>query len=262
MNNLWTTSLTGEQFKTLLEQQWQTNPDGTVPSRAYQQLGLSKNVNYTYDAARAAGDRITSIRVNGALIDPAQSYRIGTFSFLATGGDNFRIFTSGANTKDSGLVDRDAWIKYLQANNPVSPDFARRSVAVVNTTAAEVKGGEAITLAVSKLDLTSLGSPVNTSLRAEFTDANGTVTALGTVPVSAGAATVNLTVPAGAAAGTGTLVLTAVESGTVVKTGVLVAASVPVPPQCTAPVKPRLADVVGQLSYGKEMAAYRKCLKG
>ncbi|WP_197515803.1 ExeM/NucH family extracellular endonuclease [Arthrobacter sp. U41] len=262
VNNLWTTSLTGEQFKTLLEQQWQTNPDGTVPSRAYQQLGLSKNVNYTYDAARAAGDRITSIRINGALIDPAMSYRIGTFSFLATGGDNFRIFTSGANTKDSGLVDRDAWIKYLQANNPVSPDFARRSVAVVNTTATEVKGGEAITLAVSKLDLTSLGSPVNTSLRAEFTDATGTVTALGTVPVSAGAATVNLTVPAGAAAGTGTLVLTAVESGTVVKTGVLVAASVPVPPQCTAPVKPRLADVVGQLSYGKEMAAYRKCLKG
>ena len=164
VNNLWTTSLTGEQFKTLLEQQWQTNPDGTVPSRAYQQLGLSKNVNYTYDAARAAGDRITSIRVNGALIDPAKSYRIGTFSFLATGGDNFRIFKSGTDTKDSGLVDRDAWIKYLQAHNPVSPDFARRSVAVVNTTAAEVKGGDAISLAVSKLDLTSLGSPVNTSL--------------------------------------------------------------------------------------------------
>ena len=198
VNNLWTTSLTGAQFKTLLEQQWQTNADGTVPSRPYLQLGLSKNVNYTYDAARAAGDRITSIRVNGTVIDPAKSYRIGTFSFLATGGDNFRIFKSGTNTKDSGLVDRDAWIKYLQAHNPVSPDFARRSVAVVNTTAAEVKAGDAITLAVSKLDLTSLGSPANTSLRAEFTDAAGTVTALGTVPVSAGAATVNVTVPAGA----------------------------------------------------------------
>ena len=263
VNNLWTTSLTGAQFKTLLEQQWQTNPDGTVPSRAYQQLGLSKNVNYTYDAARAAGDRITSIRVNGALIDPAKSYRIGTFNFLATGGDNFRIFKEGAGTKDSGLVDRDAWIKYLQAHNPVSPDFARRSVAVVNTTAAEVKGGESITLAVSKLDLTSLGSPVNASLRAEFTDAAGTVTALGTVPVSAGAATVDVKVPAGAAAGTGTLVLTAVESGTVVKTAVKVAASVPVPPKCTPPVKPtRPGDLVGQVNYGTAMAAYRKCLKG
>ncbi|WP_445155319.1 ExeM/NucH family extracellular endonuclease [Arthrobacter sp. Hor0625] len=263
VNNLWTTSLTGAQFKTLLEQQWQTNPDGTVPSRAYQQLGLSKNVNYTYDAARAAGDRVTSIRINGALIDPAKSYRIGTFSFLATGGDNFRVFTSGTGTKDSGLVDRDAWIKYLQAHNPVSPDFARRSVAVVNTTAAEVKGGEAITLAVSKLDLTSLGSPANTSLRAEFTDAAGTVTALGSVPVTAGAATVDVKVPAGAAAGTGTLVLTAVESGTRVATDVTVAASVPVPPKCTAPVKPkRPADLVGQMNYGQAMAAYRKCLKG
>ena len=263
VNNLWTTSLTGAQFKTLLEQQWQTNPDGTVPSRAYQQLGLSKNVNYTYDAARTAGDRITSIRVNGALIDPAKSYRIGTFNFLATGGDNFRIFKEGAGTKDSGLVDRDAWIKYLQAHNPVSPDFARRSVAVVNTTAAEVKVGESITLAVSKLDLTSLGSPVNASLRAEFTDAAGAVTPLGTVPVTAGAATVDVKVPAGAAAGTGTLVLTAVESGTVVKAVVLVAASVPVPPKCTAPVKPtRPSDIVGQVNYGTAMAAYRKCLKG
>ncbi len=263
VNNLWTTSLTGAQFKTLLEQQWQTNPDGTVPSRAYQQLGLSKNVNYTYDAARAAGDRITSIRVNGALVDPAKSYRIGTFNFLATGGDNFRIFKEGAGTKDSGLVDRDAWIKYLQSHNPVSPDFARRSVALVNTTAAEVKSGESITLAVSKLDLTSLGSPVNASLRAEFTDATGTVTALGTVPVTAGAATVDVKVPAGAAAGAGTLVLTAVESGTVVKAMVLVAASVPVPPKCTPPVKPtRPADVVGQVNYGTAMAAYRKCLKG
>jgi len=263
VNNLWTTTLTGAQFKTLLEQQWQTNPDGTVPSRAYQQLGLSKNVNYTYDGARAAGDRITAIRVNGALIDPAKSYRIGTFSFLATGGDNFRIFKEGTGTKDSGLVDRDAWIKYLQAHNPVSPDFARRSVAVVNTTAAEVKGGDTITLAVSKLDLTSLGSPANTSLRAEFIDAAGTATALGSVPVTAGAASVSVLVPTGAAAGTGTLVLTAVESGTVVKADVLVAASVPVPPQCTAPVKPkRPADLVGQANYGTAMAAYRKCLKG
>lgn len=262
VNNLWTTSLTGAQFKTLLEQQWQTNADGTVPSRAYQQLGLSKNVNYTYDAARAAGDRITSIRVDGALIDPAKSYRIGTFSFLATGGDNFRVFKDGTGTRDSGLVDRDAWIKYLQGHNPVSPDFARRTVAVTNTTAAEVKAGDAMTLTVSKLDLTSLGSPVNTSLTAAFTDSAGTTTDLGTVPVSAGRAEVELAVPAGAAAGAGTLVLTAAESGTVVKTAVQVGASGPVPPVCTAPVKPeRPGNIVGLENYGAAMAAYRQCLK-
>ncbi|MFC4398029.1 ExeM/NucH family extracellular endonuclease [Arthrobacter sedimenti] len=263
VNNLWTTSLTGAQFKTLLEQQWQTNPDGTVPSRAYLQLGLSKNVNYTYDAARAAGDRITSVRVNGELLDPAKSYRVGTFSFLATGGDNFRVFTEGTNTRDSGLVDRDAWIGYLQKSSPLSPDFARRSVAVTNTTAAGVKPGEPITLAVSKLDLTSLGSPVNTVLEASLTDAAGTVTPLGTVPVASGAASVNLAVPAGAAEGTATVVLTAVESGTVVKVAVLVGADTPAQPVCVPPVKPtRPADVRGQANYGQAMAEYRACLRG
>ena len=263
VNNLWTTSLTGAQFKTLLEQQWQTNPDGTVPSRAYQQLGLSQNVNYTYDAARPAGDRITSIRVNGSLIDPAKSYRIGTFSFLATGGDNFRVFKEGAGTEDSGLVDRDAWIKYLQGHNPVSPDFARRTVAVVNSTATEIKGGDAVSLAVSKLDLTSLGSPVNTSLTAAFTDAAGTATQLGTIPVSAGAATVNVKVPAGAAPGTGTLVLTAAESGTVVQVDVKVAASGPVTPACTAPVPPtKWYDVAGWITYAMAWLQYQRCLKG
>lgn len=263
VNNLWTTSLTGAQFKTLLEQQWQTNPDGTVPSRAYQQLGLSKNVNYTFDAARPAGDRITSIRVGGVPVDPTKAYRIGTFSFLATGGDNFRVFKEGANTKDSGLVDRDAWIKYLQEHNPVSPDFARRTVAVVNTTAAEVKAGEPISLAVSKLDLTSLGSPVNTSLKAVFVDAAGVSTELGSISVSGGAATVDVKVPAGAAVGTATLVLTAAESGTVIKTDVRVASGGPVPPVCTAPVPPaKWYDVGGWIRYAFALIEYRKCLKG
>lgn len=47
------------------------------------------------------------------------------------------------------------------------------------------------------------------------------------------------------------------------KTEVRVVTSVPVPPVCTAPVKPqRPADFVGQTNYGAAMAAYRKCLKG
>ncbi|MDQ0870453.1 5'-nucleotidase [Arthrobacter sp. V1I9] len=261
VNNLWTTSLTGAQFKTMLEQQWQTNPDGTVPSRAYIQLGLSKNVNYTYDAARPAGDRITSVRVNGAVLDPAKSYRIGTFSFLATGGDNFRIFTEGANTKDSGLVDRDAWIGYLQDSSPVSPDFARRSVAVTNTTPGEVKPGDPMTVAVSKLDLTSLGSPVNKTLSAVFTDSAGTATQLGSVPVQAGAANVSMAVPAGAAAGAGTLVLTAAESGTAVIVDVKVA-NVVVEPVCTAPAKPtKWYDVLGWIRYAAAWLQYQVCLR-
>jgi 5'-nucleotidase len=136
-------------------------------------------------------------------------------------------------------------------------------VAVLNSTAPEVKSGEPITLAVSKLDLTSLGSPANSSLRADFADAAGKVTPLGTIPVNAGAATVNLKVPAGAATGTGTLVLTAVESGTMVKAEVTVAASAPVPPTCTVPVPPKKwYDVFGWIKYSVAWLQYQKCLRG
>ena len=73
----------------------------------------------------------------------------------------------------------------------------------------------------------------------------------------------NLAVPEGATEGTGTLVLTAAESGTVVKVAVQVGASTPAPPVCTAPAKPvRPADVAGQANYGQAMAAYRACLRG
>ncbi|MET0480586.1 MAG: ExeM/NucH family extracellular endonuclease, partial [Mycetocola sp.] len=250
LNNLWTTSLTGAQFKIMLEQQWQTNADGTIPTRSYLQLGLSDNVTYTFDPARAQGDRITSITVNGAPIDPAASYRIGSFSFLLQGGDNFRIFTEGTDTRDSGLVDRDAWIAYITANSPVSPSFDRRSVQVTGIPTGPVTEGSTVTLNLSKLDLTSLGSPVNTLVTAAV---DGVVVA--TAPVSAGAATVSFTVPEGA--GTKTVTITAQESGTTVTVPLTVtAAEQPTPP---TPATDReikqatkdLIDVSGELIRGE-----------
>lgn len=220
VNNLWTTSLTGAQFKQALEQQWQTNADGSVPSRPFLNLGLSKNVSYTYDAARAAGDRITSILVNGAPIDPAKSYRIGSFSFLLQGGDNFRAFAQGASTKDSGLIDRDAWIAYITANSPLSPSFERRGVAVSGVPTGTLDRGQQVTFQVSKLNLTSLGSPANTSLDLTW---QGSAASVPSIPVDAdGAATVSFTVPADAA-GASVLVLRAPDSGTTVRVPLLVA---------------------------------------
>ncbi|MBW8871718.1 MAG: ExeM/NucH family extracellular endonuclease, partial [Leifsonia sp.] len=219
VNNLWTTSLTGAQFKQALEQQWQRNADGTVPSRPFLNLGLSKNVSYTYDATRPEGDRITSITVNGQPIDPAKSYRIGSFSFLLQGGDNFRAFAAGSNTKDSGLIDRDAWISYIQKNSPLSPSFEKRGVGVSGVPTGTLQRGQQVTLQVSKLNLTSLGSPANTTLTLSW---NGSAP-LGSVPVdAAGNATVAFTVPANAA-GASTLVLTAPDSGTTVRVPLTVA---------------------------------------
>jgi 5'-nucleotidase len=210
VNNLWTLSLTGAQFKTVLEQQWQLDAQGNVPSRPFLNLGLSSNVNYTFDATRAQGDRITGISVDGAPIDPAREYRIGSFNFLLQGGDNFREFANGTDVRDSGLVDRDAWISYITNNSPIAPTFDRRAVSVTGVPAQPLVHGATGSVTVSKLDLTSLGSPVTTQVSAAFEGSTAPATVS---PVTAGSATVAFTVPSDVV-GDVTLVVTAAETGT------------------------------------------------
>ncbi|WP_106212785.1 ExeM/NucH family extracellular endonuclease [Glaciihabitans tibetensis] len=231
VNNLWTTTLTGAQFKTVLEQQWQRNPDGSVPSRPFLNLGLSDNVSYTYDAARAEGDRVTSISIDGAPIVLTRDYRVGSFNFLLQGGDNFREFAKGTDTRDSGLVDRDAWVSYLQENSPIAPSYDRRAVAVTGLPTGVLEAGTSASVTLSKLNLTSLGSPVNTEVTASF---EGSSAAAVTAPVASGAATVSFTVPSDIG-GNVTLVITAKESGTVVRVPLTLAAIVPDPEPTPGP---------------------------
>lgn len=221
VNNLFTTSLTGAQFKQVLEQQWQTAalPTDPAPSRPYLQLGLSDNVTYTFDASRPQGERITSITVDGAPIDPAASYRIRTFSFLVTGGDNFRAFTQGTNTTDSGLIDRDAWIQYLRDQPNLAPDFARQAVEVVGAPATAAVG-ETVNLTVNGLDLTSLGAPQNQSLGALLGDRP-----LTDFPVVDGSAQISFTVPDDAPTGEQTLFLVATPSATTISLPITITAA-------------------------------------
>lgn len=212
-NNLYTVTLTGASLKKILEQQWQRSSDGTVPSRPYQQLGVSDNVRYTYDATLPEGERVTSVWIDDELLDPTKSYRVIAPSFLATGGDNFRAFTEGSWV-DTGVVDYEGWIEYLGDNSPVAPDFGRRAVAVTGL-ASSYEVGETATFSLPKLNLTSLGSPANTSVSATLEYGDGQSLSLGTQPVTNGASgEFSFEVPAGAIAG-GTIRAEASPSGTV-----------------------------------------------
>ncbi|OUZ11050.1 hypothetical protein BHE97_06370 [Aeromicrobium sp. PE09-221] len=215
VNNVSSVEVTGETLKRIFEQQWQRDANGDVPSRAYLQLGVSENVSYSFDSTRPEGDRITGITIDGEPVDPAASYRIATFSFLAQGGDNFRAFAEGTNT-DTGLVDYEAWIEYLESTSPVSPDFARRSVEVQGL-AEEYTAGDTLTLTLPALDLTSRGAPANTEVRVEAVTEDDEAVDLGTVPVSEGAAEVSVDLPA-ELSGQVRLRMTAEPTGTVVTT--------------------------------------------
>ena len=218
-NSLFTVDLTGAQFKTLLEQQWQTAPPGEdPPSREYLQLGLSKNVTYTFDKGLALGSRITSIAVDGKPIDPAATYRVATNSFLAAGGDNFRVFTEGKEVRDTGLSDLDSWTDYLKAETPVSPSFAKRAVAV-SPLPSTLTAGRSTSVTLSSLDFTSRPTAGDDYAGADERTTKVTATLggteVGTSPAADGTATVTVTVPAGAAKGAGLLVLTT-DTGTTV----------------------------------------------
>ena len=96
-NLLNTLDLTGAQIKEILEQQYQ--PIEARGSRAMLALGVSKGFTYEWDATNPQGSRVVngSMMLNGTPIDLNATYRVGTLSFLAQGGDSFTAFTKGTN---------------------------------------------------------------------------------------------------------------------------------------------------------------------
>ena len=95
----------------------------------------STGFTYTLDLTKTGADRIVvdSIKLNGAALDPAATYRVATNSFLAGGGDG--ITTLGLGTNDLvGGDDLAALEAYLLANssagNPIAPPAANRITIV------------------------------------------------------------------------------------------------------------------------------------
>ncbi|MBA2875859.1 bifunctional metallophosphatase/5'-nucleotidase [Thermaerobacillus caldiproteolyticus] len=104
-NQLVKMTLTGEQVRRLLNQQWQSNQ-----TRILQISGLK----YTWDAKKPIGEKVVDIYLpDGTKLDPNAEYTVTVNSFLADGGDNFTVLTEGKN-REVGPVDLDALINYIK----------------------------------------------------------------------------------------------------------------------------------------------------
>jgi 5'-nucleotidase len=117
--------LTGAQIKTLLNEQWNGDHEGTPYI-----LEVS-GLEYTWDESAAAeaganalagdvmvdhdGDEATPM----VALEDGATYRVVANNFLADGGDSFPTFKQGANRLVGGL-DIDSLRDYLLANDPVS----------------------------------------------------------------------------------------------------------------------------------------------
>ena len=119
-NDLIIMTFTGKQLKNLLEQQFK----GADRPRL---MGVSKGFSYTWDQARAVGDKIVpgSMKLNGVAVDPALQYRVTANSFLAGGSEGMSVFLEGTD-RQVGLLDLEALVALISAASPYTPPYVGR----------------------------------------------------------------------------------------------------------------------------------------
>ncbi|MER5533477.1 bifunctional metallophosphatase/5'-nucleotidase [Streptomyces mirabilis] len=112
-------NLTGAQVITALQQQV-SGANEAAPKI----LQISKGLTYTLDLTKTGAARVVadSVKLNGAAIDPAATYRVAMNSFLAGGGDGFAELGKGGDVLVGG-DDLAAFESYLTANSSATAPY-------------------------------------------------------------------------------------------------------------------------------------------
>ena len=241
-NTLVNMQLTGAQLKTILEQQWQRDPQGNIPSRPFLRLGASAGFTYTYDPTLTEGDRITGMWLDGVKLDTAASYSVTANSFLASGtGDNFFGFAAATQKQDTGKSDLQEMVDYTKGySGPVPVDASQRAVGVrfPASAPATYAAGDTLAFDLSSLAFTAVGDVQDSQVRVSVGGTDlGTFAVDNTrleVPTDeAGTASVSVTVPEGVSTGTTKFVVTGLTTGTVVTVPVATEGPLAVPTETT-----------------------------
>ncbi|KAB2973503.1 bifunctional metallophosphatase/5'-nucleotidase [Streptomyces sp. SS1-1] len=123
-------TLTGAQLVQVLKEQVSGSNEA-----APKILQISAGLTYTLDLTKSGADRVVtdSIKLNGAAIDPAATYRVAMNNFLAGGGDGFTTLGQGTDPL-VGTDDLTVLQKYLTDNStpssPIAPPAADRITVV------------------------------------------------------------------------------------------------------------------------------------
>ncbi len=116
-NTLVVKTCTGQQLYDVLEQQFEN------PAAGQQRVMAVSQVTYSYTRTVPAGQKRVldgSLKIGGAVVDKAASYRVVLNNFIADGGDGFSVFRS-CTAPLGGDVDIDAFGRYLAAHSPLAP---------------------------------------------------------------------------------------------------------------------------------------------
>jgi 5'-nucleotidase/UDP-sugar diphosphatase len=72
---------------------------------------VSERVSMTIDMRKK---KCTQVMINGKPLDTSRTYKIATNSYLAAGGDGYRIFLKAIDAYDSSMSQRDVLIEYIE----------------------------------------------------------------------------------------------------------------------------------------------------
>lgn len=108
-NTLVKLTLTGEQVKTLLQQQWGKNADATPNTKTLQISGLK----YSADFSKPVAERVTDVTLtDGTPIQDSKTYTAVVNNFMAAGGDNYKVLVD-AKSSLIGPIDLDIFYQYI-----------------------------------------------------------------------------------------------------------------------------------------------------
>jgi 5'-nucleotidase len=128
-NSLVTMTLTAQQIKNLLEQQFA----GCLGQTGQRILQISNGLAYSYSASAPACSKVVDVTLTptditvvpplvtgapelivqaGVVLNPTRTYRVTVNNFIATGGDGFTTLLGGAGAL-GGAQDIDALVAYL-----------------------------------------------------------------------------------------------------------------------------------------------------
>jgi 5'-nucleotidase / UDP-sugar diphosphatase len=103
---------------------------GRLPEGAGGFPQVSEGVSFTIN--RVTG-RCEDVRIRGNPLDPERTYRIATNSYLAAGGDGYRMFLNAADRYDSSRFLRDVFADYLKhLGGVIAPAVGRRITVITN----------------------------------------------------------------------------------------------------------------------------------
>ena len=113
-NTIVTITLTGDQLKQALEQQYDESRSKLGI------LGVSNGLSFDFVTSAGQGNRVQNLLFNGQPLDMTKNYQVTVGDFMADGGSGFTVLKEGKNRLGGGL-DLDVFKAYITKNSPVSP---------------------------------------------------------------------------------------------------------------------------------------------